>query len=77
MHYKPTLTQEVIKPGDILYPNDLWCKSGHRAASQLVLDGTTQPMRFIRVSGSSLEAKYHGIYCEHCLIIANHMAKKP
>lgn len=76
MHYKPTLTQEVIKPGDLLYPHNLWCKSGHVASSHLTLDGASQPMRFIKVSGSSLDKKYHGIYCEHCLIVANHMAKQ-
>jgi hypothetical protein len=76
MHYKPTLTQVVINPGDLAYPNNLWCKSGHTAASVIRVGDVYQKMRFIKVSGSLLDVKHHGIYCEHCLIVANQIAKK-
>jgi len=48
------------------YPADLRCKSGHRAP-----EGT----RFFSISGRVLAKELSGVYCEHCLVIANMIAK--
>jgi len=74
---KADLTQRVINPGDLEYPRDLWCKSGHTADEFMERDGKVQRMRFINISGDLhlLSKDRHGVYCEQCLFLANRMAR--
>lgn len=74
---KTSLTQVLVTTTHSSYPKDLWCKAGHTANPRITVDGVDQPMRFLNVFGDVLDKKYHGIYCENCLIIANKMAKEP
>lgn len=51
-----------------------WCDSGHKAPELFRRTGPEspeEPTRFFRVCCSSLT----GIYCEPCLIVANHMGR--
>lgn len=75
MQPKPGLTQRILNPEDFLYPENLHCHAGHTAKEFIVLNNIQQPMRFFQVSGPLLEERYHGIYCEECMIKANLMAK--
>jgi len=56
-------TGEMIPNPD--YPSDLRCKSGHVAPT-----GT----RFFAISGKALPDAFAGVYCEHCLSIANRIS---
>lgn len=51
-----------------------WCDSGHKAPALFRRTGPEspeEPTRFFRVNCPNLK----GIYCEPCLIVANHMAR--
>jgi len=51
-----------------------WCDSGHQAPATFRREGPGSPelpIRFFSVSGLNM----HGIYCEPCLIVANHLAR--
>lgn len=74
---KATMTQGEIprlvkdrESGEMLpnphYPADGWCKSGHNAPY-----GT----RFFSVTGEVVPRGREGVYCEFCLIIANHISR--
>lgn len=50
-----------------------WCDSGHKAPAQFRRAGpesTEEPTRFFHFRSASV----NGIYCEPCLIVANHLA---
>jgi len=51
-----------------------WCDSGHKAPSLFRREGPNSPespTRFFSIHHESID----GIYCEPCLIIANHVAR--
>jgi len=53
-----------------------WCDSGHKAPilfRRSGPDSLEEPTRFFKVDISG--KNFHGIYCEPCLIIANHVSK--
>ena len=76
MKPKPTLTQgeipeflvdrKGVKHLNPQYPLDRICKTGHVAPL-----GT----RFFSVTGPAINLANQGIYCEHCLAIANRMSR--
>ena len=57
-------------------PITRWCDCGHSAQLAFKLSPTApeHPVRFFMVTHKETGVK--GIYCEPCLIIANHLAKK-
>ncbi len=55
-------------------PLENWCASGHQAPATFRREGPGTPdlpTRFFLVKGHNV----HGIYCEPCLAIANHIAR--
>ena len=51
-----------------------WCDSGHKAPLLFKREGPESPelpTRFFAMTYTSI----NGIYCEPCLIVANHIAK--
>jgi len=55
-------------------PLNEWCASGHKAPeffSPAGPDSPSGPTRFFRVKHKDIS----GIYCEPCLIVANHIAR--
>lgn len=58
-------------------PQDLWCKSGHKAPEKFKRNGPrtrSLSTRFFQVV-SEKNPNVNGIYCEPCLIIANAISK--
>jgi hypothetical protein len=64
MFLKADLLQQEVDP-----PFERWCASGHNAP---LFQKNDAPIRFFLVEGNNIK----GIYCELCLIIANHIAKQ-
>ena len=50
------------------YPHHGRCKSGH------TLDRTGPDVRFFAISGKVVPKHVEGVYCEHCLSVANRMS---
>jgi hypothetical protein len=68
---KPSVIYKEVKP-----PDGYWCDSGHVASKTFRRNGPgteEEPTKFFKVSGPNIPG---GIFCEPCLIIANHLAKK-
>ena len=53
-------------------PISMWCDCGHKAPTSYKNGATEIPTRFFSVKHKD----GIGIYCEVCLIIANHFAQK-
>ena len=56
-------------------PLNMWCDSGHRAPKMFRRSGPKsdlEPTRFFLVTSKNI----YGIYCEQCLMVAHHIAKK-
>ena len=63
------LIQEEVDP-----PHEYWCASGHQAPLMFRREGPdkpAEPTKFFSVRGKGI----NGVYCELCLIVANHMSK--
>lgn len=68
MFEKEDLTIKEVNP-----PCNLWCSSGHKSAEFFCPDDPNKkdiPTRFFKIKHANVE----GIYCEPCLIVANHIA---
>jgi hypothetical protein len=66
---KPDMTIKQVET-----PDNRRCASGHIAPEKFKVeeDGYPEPTRFFQVIGNEIS----GIYCELCLIVANHFAKE-
>ncbi|NJO18690.1 MAG: hypothetical protein HC877_24080 [Thioploca sp.] len=67
---KPTITYKEVKR-----PVDNMCANGHLCSEYYRRNGPHSPqeaMRFFSITGEGLPK---GIYCEPCLVIANHLAR--
>ena len=56
-------------------PLNGWCSSGHKAPDffrNQGPEGPEEPTRFFLVKHAAIS----GVYCEPCLIIANHLARQ-
>ena len=62
--------KEDIITREVDAPQGRWCSSGHFAPEKF----QDKPTRFFAVSSSI--APIDGVYCEPCLIVANHVARK-
>jgi len=66
------IIQEEVKA-----PLNRWCSCGHFAPETFKRGGAdtpAEPTRFFLISGK-VDREIKGIYCEPCLVIANHMAR--
>lgn len=52
-----------------------WCDSGHKAPTLFRRTGPDSPEEPIRFFQVNIFEKINGIYCEPCLIVANHVSR--
>jgi len=67
---KDKVDLKIEQVGD---PPNRWCSSGHVAPLTFKLggpDAAEGPTRFFCITGNGVS----GIYCEPCLVLANHLA---
>ena len=70
----PGFSEKGISLSEVSAPFQNLCASGHCAPLLFRREGPTGPeelTRFYEVRGEAI----YGVYCEPCLIIANHLAR--